>query len=376
MSYYSIISNNLFYIKEDAGLIKSFNDKLLLVCDYLYTNTNRQDISIFSLSDIVSTYNFKDNYRTNSQFKNIFIEMVNKKYITILSKDKDNKIIDVNNIKLNDIIRCKFNLLEKKDDKYIKFIQLFDIEKQKILNYKDADNKVDNVKLLVYYCYLKCRMYKRSNEDGDMIEFGGKTETCYPSFKRIANDINITENAIKKYNDILIKLDLIRVGNAGLYYFKSDSNKKLYESNNVYTLLIDNDEETAQNNLKESVKLYKLEHKEDRVFVNKKHYSINNRKINGYKGRIKYLIEQNKATDEQVEKYNEILKNEKNINIVNDDNEDVEFDDANVVKSLGIPKDEFFNPLNDWLEEMPEEEDDYYNNNNNQNDDIDDYDMF
>ena len=376
MSYYSIISNNLFYIKEDAGLIKSFNDKLLLVCDYLYTNTNRQDISIFSLSDIVSTYNFKDNYRTNSQFKNIFIEMVNKKYITILSKDKDNKIIDVNNIKLNDIIRCKFNLLEKKDDKYIKFIQLFDDEKQKILNYKDADNKVDNVKLLVYYCYLKCRMYKRSNEDGDMIEFGGKTETCYPSFKRIANDINITENAIKKYNDILIKLDLIRVGNAGLYYFKSDSNKKLYESNNVYTLLIDNDEETAQNNLKESVKLYKLEHKEDRVFVNKKHYSINNRKINGYKGRIKYLIEQNKATDEQVEKYNEILKNEKNINIVNDDNDDVEFDDANVVKSLGIPKDEFFNPLNDWLEEMPEEEDNYYNNNNNQNDDIDDYDMF
>ena len=368
MSYYSIISNNLFYIKEDAGLIKSFNDKLLLVCDYLYTNTNRQDISIFSLSDIVSTYNFKDNYRTNSQFKNIFIEMVKRKYIIILSKDID--------IKLNDLIKCKFNLLEKKDDKYIKFIQLFDDEKQKILNYKDADNKVDNVKLLVYYCYLKCRMYKRSNEDGDMIEFGGKTETCYPSFKRIANDINITENAIKKYNDILIKLDLIRVGNAGLYYFKSDSNKKLYESNNVYTLLIDNDEETAQNNLKESVKLYKLEHKEDRVFVNKKHYSINNRKINGYKGRIKYLIEQNKATDEQVEKYNEILKNEKNINIVNDDNDDVEFDDANVVKSLGIPKDEFFNPLNDWLEEMPEEEDDYYNNNNNQNDDIDDYDMF
>ena len=376
MSYYSIISNNLFYIKEDAGLIKSFNDKLLLVCDYLYTNTNRQDISIFSLSDIVSTYNFKDNYRTNSQFKNIFIEMVNKKYITILSKDKDNKIIDVNNIKLNDIIRCKFNLLEKKDNKYIKFIQLFDDEKQKILNYKDADNKVDNVKLLVYYCYLKCRMYKRSNEDGDMIEFGGKTETCYPSFKRIANDINITENAIKKYNDILIKLDLIRVGNAGLYYFKSDSNKKLYESNNVYTLLIDNDEETAQNNLKESVKLYKLEHKEDRVFVNKKHYSINNRKINGYKGRIKYLINNNKATTEQIQQYNEILKNEKNINIVNDDNDDVEFDDANVVKSLGIPKDEFFNPLNDWLEEMPEEEDDYYNNNNNQNDDIDDYDMF
>ena len=376
MSYYSIISNNLFYIKEDAGLIKSFNDKLLLVCDYLYTNTNRQDISIFSLSDIVSTYNFKDNYRTNSQFKNIFIEMVNKKYITILSKDKDNKIIDVNNIKLNDIIRCKFNLLEKKDNKYIKFIQLFDDEKQKILNYKDADNKVDNVKLLVYYCYLKCRMYKRSNEDGDMIEFGGKAETCYPSFKRIANDINITENAIKKYNDILIKLDLIRVGNAGLYYFKSDSNKKLYESNNVYTLLIDNDEETAQNNLKESVKLYKLEHKEDRVFVNKKHYSINNRKINGYKGRIKYLINNNKATTEQIQQYNEILKNEKNINIVNDDNDDVEFDDANVVKSLGIPKDEFFNPLNDWLEEMPEEEDDYYNNNNNQNDDIDDYDMF
>ena len=66
MSYYSIISNNLFYVEDNQGLIKSFNnDKLLLVCDYLYTNTNRQDISIFSLSDIVSTYNFKDNYRTN-----------------------------------------------------------------------------------------------------------------------------------------------------------------------------------------------------------------------------------------------------------------------------------------------------------------------
>jgi hypothetical protein len=66
MNYYSVISNNLFYVEDNQGLIKSFNnDKLLLVCDYLYTNTNRQGISIFSLSDIVSTYNFKDNYRTN-----------------------------------------------------------------------------------------------------------------------------------------------------------------------------------------------------------------------------------------------------------------------------------------------------------------------
>ena len=325
MSYYSIISNNLFYIKEDAGLIKSFNDKLLLVCDYLYTNTNRQDISIFSLSDIVSTYNFKDNYRTNSQFKNIFIEMVNKKYITILSKDKDNKDIDINNIKLNDLIKCKFNLLEKKDNKYIKFIQLFDIEKQKILNYKYKNNKVDSVKLLVYYCYLKSRMYKRT-DDNKINVYGGKSETCYPTYQRIIQDINITENVIKKYNDILIGLNLIRIGNAGLYYLKGDSNKKLHESNNVYTLLIDNNEETANNNLKESIKLYKLEYKENRIFINSRKYKNNNRKINGYKGRIKYLINNNKATTEQIQQYNKILENEKHIITTNNDN----IEDSNV----------------------------------------------
>ncbi len=321
MSYYSIISNNLFYVEDNQGLIKSFNnDKLLLVCDYLYTNTNRQGISIFSLSDIVSTYNFKDNYRTNSQFKNIIIEMVKRKYIIILSKD-----IDINNIKLNDLIKCKFNLLEKKDNKYIKFIQLFDIEKQKILNYKYKNNKVDNVKLLVYYCYLKSRMYKRT-DDNKINVYGGKSETCYPTYQRIIQDINITENVIKKYNDILIGLNLIRIGNAGLYYLKGDSNKKLHESNNIYTLLIDNNEETAQNNLKESVKLYKLEHKEDRVFINSRKYKNNNRKINGYKGRIKYLINNNKATTEQIQQYNKILENEKHIITTNNDN----IEDSNV----------------------------------------------
>ena len=44
MNYYSVISNNLFYVEDNQGLIKSFNDKLLLVCDYFYTNTNRQGI--------------------------------------------------------------------------------------------------------------------------------------------------------------------------------------------------------------------------------------------------------------------------------------------------------------------------------------------
>lgn len=326
MSYYSIISNSLFYIKENQGLVKSFNnDKLLLICDYLYTNTNRQGISIFILSDIITTYGFKPNSskgKINDQFKSIMIEMVKKKYITILSKD-----IDIKNIKLNDLIKCKFNFVEKKDDKYIKFIQLFDDEKQKILNY--SDEKIDNVKLLAYYCYLKARMYKRAKDD-KMEIYGGKAETCYPSYNRIMQDINITENAINKYNNILVRLNLIRVGNAGLYYLKSDSNKKLYESSNVYTLLVNGDEATAQNNLKESIKLFKLEHEEDRVFTGNRKYKNNNRKINGYKGRIKYLMEQGKASDEQIEKYNKII-NAENI-------------DTTPILD---------NPLNDWLEEMP-----------------------
>jgi hypothetical protein len=324
VNYYSVISNNLFYVEDNQGLIKSFNnDKLLLVCDYLYTNTNRQGISIFTILDIINTYNLipksgKD--KTNEQFKNIIIEMVKRKYIIILSKD-----IDINNIKLNDLIKCKFNLLEKKDNKYIKFIQLFDIEKQKILNYKYKNNKVDSVKLLVYYCYLKSRMYKRT-DDNKINVYGGKSETCYPTYQRIIQDINITENVIKKYNDILIGLNLIRIGNAGLYYLKGDSNKKLHESNNVYTLLIDNNEETANNNLKESIKLYKLEYKENRIFINSRKYKNNNRKINGYKGRIKYLINNNKATTEQIQQYNKILENEKHIITTNNDN----IEDSNV----------------------------------------------
>jgi hypothetical protein len=222
-----------------------------------------------------------------------------------LSIFQDNKIISceksISDYKLKDLIICTLII-----DLENKFTMLEYREKDIILN--QQIQKIDNTKLLFYFCYLKSRMYRRSKDDGDLTAHGGRAETCYPSFKTINAELDITDDTINKYNEILVKLNLIRVGNVGHWYYKEDKVKNLREGVNIYTLFKGH-EETAQNNIKETIKLFKqLDVNANKVFTENKKYKNNNRRVNGYIGRIKYLQENGKATPEQIDKMNSLIE--------------------------------------------------------------------
>ncbi|APH23452.1 TPA: hypothetical protein ACXDAY_002939 [Clostridium botulinum] len=304
--YFSKLPNQLFFVYDNDIIDKSileqveYDYKVLLVLDYLYTNTNRKGITMFTLEDIVISCGFKPDAhknKINDKFKNILVTL-----------QKQNIIVtdtDLNKIKAKEFIKCKIDIFEKDDnDNDIKFIQLFDSEKDKILNYDKE--KIDNLKMLYYYCHLKARMFKRAKGD-DINVSGGRAEVCYPTYKSIQFDLKLTDEVISKYNNILVELNLIRIGNAGLFYYLTDKNKVVRESPNIYTLWTKNQDEW-KNNLKEGIKFYKKIHEDERVFKNTRQYQNNNKKINGYIARVEYLEREGKATEEQIQKKNEYKK--------------------------------------------------------------------
>lgn len=304
--YFSKLPNQLFYTYDNDIIDKSileqveYDYKVLYVLDYLYTNTNRKDITMFTLEDMIIECGFKvDNHKgkINDKFRDILVTLQESKIIITDT--------DLNKIKAKEFIKCKIDIFKKDDnDKDINFIQLFDSEKDKILNY-DKEN-IDNLKMLYYYCYLKARIKKRAKGD-DMNINGGSPENCYPSFDKIKFDLHITDEVISKYNDILVELNLIRIGNSGLFYYLTDKNKVVRESPNIYTLYT-KQQEVWKNNLKEGIKLYKKQHEDERFFLNTRQYKNNNKKINGYISRIEYLEKEGKATEEQIQKKNEYKK--------------------------------------------------------------------
>lgn len=270
--------------------------KTLLVLEYLYTNLNRKNVIKFTLENMISECGYKvDSHKGKSV----------DKFKSILSILHDNKMISyersISEYKYNDLIICTLTM-----DLTDKFTMLKYEEKDIILNQKVQET--DNTKLLFYYCYLKCRMYKRAKSDGDVARDSGRAEACYPSFKKINEDTGITDDTINKYNKILVKLDLIRVGNVGHWYYKDDKMKNVKEGVNIYTLF-SGDEEYAKYQIKETIKLYKLLlNNSNKVFTESRKYKNNIRKNNGYIGRVKYLQEHGKATQKQIDKMNSLIE--------------------------------------------------------------------
>ena len=303
-SYFSKLPNKLFYAKdkEDKSILLECNNdfKSLMVLDYLYTYTTRNNLTVFILEDLIITSGYKPNRskgQTNEQFKNILVKLQELKII--------DSIIDMNNIKPSQFIKCTLDLFNK-DSKNndVEFIQLYDYEKDKILQ---CVYDVDRVRLLFYYCYIKSRIYKRV-KGNDMVIYGGRAEVCFPSYQMIKYDLGLSDGVIDKYNNILSELDMIRIDNAGLWYYKSDKNKVVRESPNFYTLYTEQ-EEVWKNNLKEAIKYYKKSDiNRDKVFTNTRQYKNNNKNINGFISRVEQLKREGKATPEQLEKLSEYKK--------------------------------------------------------------------
>jgi hypothetical protein len=218
------LPNKLFYTTDESkSILQQINDdNLLLVIDYLYINTNKKDITLLTIQDLILScgYNKVDNHkgRNVDQFKCILTKL---KDVGIITTD-----IDFNTSKPTELLKIKLNLLKENEG----FIQLLELEKDKIL--LQDKHKVDNKKLLIYYCYLKSRIYKRNNNDA-MVAFGGRAEVTWVTYVTIGKDLGFTDESIKKYNDILLELNLIRIGYVGNWYYADDKNKVIRESVNI-----------------------------------------------------------------------------------------------------------------------------------------------
>ena len=165
----SIITNQLFYkvYEGEESLYSELNDyKLLLVLDYLYGSVNRKGMCAFTLEDMITSCGFivnKNKGKSVDQFKSILVYLQDKGYIIY-----DRSFSD---IKPKEFITCEPNL---RDDN--KFITLPTYVREKIINY--SGDKVNNVQLLFYWCYLHSRVNRRkdtkSDEDVDTRIYGGR----------------------------------------------------------------------------------------------------------------------------------------------------------------------------------------------------------
>lgn len=299
---YSKISNKLFHNKDSVGIIKQINNhKTLLVFDYLYLSTTRHGIINFTLEDIIIECGFKPKTGTNKnneQFANIISCLCDLDIIKFIGN------VDTNNIKFKTMYKCCISV-----DLNSNYTELHDYEKDKIIAYNKK--RIDNVKLLVLYCYLKSRMYKRLDSD-DINKTGGKAECCYPTYDRIHKDIGLSQSVVKKYIDILKELKLIDYKNAGRWYYKKDKNKSTKDSANTYVLYDVNSEDE----LNEGIRQYKKQYK-DRVFVDGD-YKDNDRKINGSKGGLTRLVNGGIAKQEHLDKLDRIKEIEATKNGNND----------------------------------------------------------
>ena len=264
--------------------------------------TDRRGIIRFTIENMIKQCRFKirtGEKESASQFKKILHMLQRQSIIKILSDDENLTCSPlIENYKLKDLIMCSLMV-----DLTEQFVLLDAKEKDKIYGYDEE--KINHLRLLLYYCYLKCRMYKRPKGD-ELVKSGGRAEVAYPPFKKITEDLGITDDTIDKYNKILVALDMIRYKSAGTWYYKTDPNKIVRESVNFYTLFTN--EEDAQHNLNEGIKYFKkLERNSDKVFTGKKDYKNNNKVLNGELGSIIKKEKKGTATAEDIIRKNEII---------------------------------------------------------------------
>lgn len=276
-------------IKSICQLIN--DDRLILIFDYLYINTNRDGESIFSINDIITSYGFKvdrNKGRINDKIKEIIFTLSLQKYIEF-----DFNIFSIKN---NELLKCKINIDYDKD-----FTLLFRSELNKILGCNDVDKLI----LLKLYCYLKSRMWTREGDE-EYWYCGGKAQVCYPSYELIYNDIGISESITSKYISKLKELKLIDFDNAGVYYHPNNKEIKR-ESANTYCLY--KEDESHKTELKEAIKFFKQQkEKEGYLFIkkDKTQYKNNDRRLNGELGALIRLKNKGSATDKQLKRIEEI----------------------------------------------------------------------
>lgn len=305
-----MLPNNLIYDSQgkDNTLIKKYkSDKVIHILSYLDLYTNRLGKSIFSIKDIIVTSGLIPKTGKNNsieQFKNILVRFQEDNIIQFNQTDK----IDLSKVKLNDMIKCEFNMpiVKDIDESNINF---FCINHDKYLDLMDNyTGKLNRITLLKIYMYIVVRLSRReniivkdeNNNDyklvNDINVHGGKAECFYEEYNKICRNLEIAKDTLNVYLKELNKLGLIFYDNIGLV--KKD--KYIHPANNVYC--IDKDE------LKEALKQSALYYQEEGYKILGKKSTDDIKKINGLKGKIESEKSKGKDTHELENKLERLEK--------------------------------------------------------------------
>lgn len=300
-NYFSKLSNNLVWCveKEEVSLCKD-NDKLLPVIVYLDThNSNITNECYFSLADMITTLGMTPKTgkgKSIEQFKSVLKYLQN---INWLSE------FDVDKLKINEFVKCKFEMTYKKDDadNDNEWFKLYYDNYVKIMN---NDSKLDKFITLKVYCYILSRIKRNSSEKTleDARKYcdhkGVNIETFYDTYEAFNRDLGISKNTVlKQHLDLLVELNLIAYGNIGMVKKEGFT----HMANNCYC----EDEEELQRALKYSRKHYIGEG----YILTGKDVKNSSKKVKGLKGASQTLENKGKDNSHIVKEIEEIEQEEK-----------------------------------------------------------------
>lgn len=311
-NFFVKLPNNLFYIKDElkattneTSLLKKMDmdSKTVLVLDSMQRRENRRGISYFSIGDMIESFGLKPRPGKggiNEAIRGVLIKLQNFGLISIKQ--------DLEKAKLNDLLECRNKFMTKLNDKDSEYFEVYDWVRNRIYNYKTKE-KIDRNLLYIHYCYLRCRMFKRSKDvgdvnGGDVFAMGGKPEYAHPGFELIAYETGLAIGSIAKYNDILEEMNLIRYDSPGGRVAIKDPFNNVKESPNCYVFARGEEgyENMMDKELKKAIENFMYKTEEDWYYTGQRVCKKDNMSRDGYINRITALERDGKATAEQINK--------------------------------------------------------------------------
>lgn len=199
---------NRKFTKIDNRFIKGTDDVLssqeLTILALISMNESINGQYIFTINSILELLNItNNNNRKQKRIKELLSKLINYQYLEIHNStvQKDNYLIDdLENIDKNKLIFAT-NTMETES-----FTKLYDEEILKILEYS-KDNRVDIYSIMNLYIYIISHI--NCNEMDEYYNL------CFLSNEKIIDDLDISENSILKYTNILQQLNILRCDYAG-----------------------------------------------------------------------------------------------------------------------------------------------------------------
>lgn len=300
-SFYSKITNELFYLKEgksttEKGSILNLlkDDKVIIILHELYSNTSFKRTYQVNLDYLIEQCRYQVNQKSRKSFEITLNQLRKIKIINFDGNFKDKVVV----IDTEQLILMSSN----------EYFQIHNLE-LKILNTIN-DIRLRNTLIKLYF-YLKARTKKRSrnSKTGKIfnIQADPTPQVTWQSYEYIERYTNIGQSHIKEYINKLKELGLIDYTNCGKKYHSNDKNKKLSECPNIYTMSNLNLEGNKQE-LELGLKQCKDSLEKDGWIVIKASYKNNDRQLNGKKGGLTKKLNNGTITEEQLKELETLTK--------------------------------------------------------------------